>query len=84
MTFREATDEAFALGLTAADLAAALGLKPNTVRAMRLGTAHGRTPPVDWAFVLAAVARQRGAELLELAERVEGAAIGGDLQAALK
>ena len=47
MTFKEATDRAQALGLTADAIAAHLGVKPQTYRVMRLSGEHGRRPPAE-------------------------------------
>jgi transcriptional regulator with XRE-family HTH domain len=68
--FREAMDE---LGLTAADVADALGVTPQTVRQMRMdpSAAGYRTPPEAWPAVLAKLARARGGEMQKLADRIE-------------
>jgi hypothetical protein len=70
--FREALD---ALGLTAPEAAAAFGLQPQTIRLMRMdpSAAGYRRPPEGWEKVLAKLARQRGGELAQLAERLDRA-----------
>jgi hypothetical protein len=70
MEFREAMD---ALGLSAPEAAAALGLQPQTVRMMRMdpSAAGYRRPPEGWERVLAKLARERGGELAQLAEQLE-------------
>jgi hypothetical protein len=73
MDFRAATDRLMERGVPARKVAEALGLRPNTVRAMRLAaeSEHRRSPPDGWEPVLARLARERGGELLELAEELE-------------
>ena len=73
MDFKEATDRLMEAGLTAHDVAGALGLATQTVRAMRLdpsSSAH-RTAPGGWRKALAKLAQERGEELRELAETLE-------------
>ena len=70
MDFKEATDRLMDAGCTARDLAGALGLAPQTVRAMRLdpsSSAH-RSPPKGWNEALEKLARAKGEELRELAD----------------
>lgn len=64
------------LELSAPDVAAALGVKPGTVRQMRLeeGTEGYRTPPANWRAVLAALAKKRGKEMAKFVEQLERAA----------
>jgi hypothetical protein len=68
--FKTATD---ILDLPAPELAKAFGLKPQTIRQMRLapGAASYRTPPANWQAVVLRLARERGAELHALAESLE-------------
>ncbi len=70
MDFKTATDT---LGLSASRLAKAFGLQPQTIRQMRLAAdaASYRSPPEGWRKVLARLARERGAELHELAKVLE-------------
>jgi len=70
VNFREAMDR---LELSAPDVAEALGVKPGTVRQMRLeeGTEGYRTPPENWRAVLAALARKRGKDLAKVAEQLD-------------
>jgi hypothetical protein len=69
MDFKTATD---ILGVPAAELAEAFGLEPQTIRQMRLASdARGhRSPPAGWEKVVARLARERGNELTELADRL--------------
>ena len=70
MDFKSATDT---LGLPASRLAEEFGLQPQTIRQMRLASnaASYRSPPGGWRKVLARLARERGAELRELANALE-------------
>lgn len=76
MEFKEAMD---ALGLTAADVARALGLKDperagaQRVRQMRLGRDNpsSRPPPAGWPKKLAALGKKRGKELARVAGILE-------------
>lgn len=66
MTFKEATDRAQDLGLTAQDISAHLNVAPHTYRLMRLQGKHGRNPPDGWqSYVLGAI-DQRITELHQL------------------
>lgn len=80
MDFKESTDRLFACGVTAADIAKATGLKPNTILRMRLdpATPSYRSPPDDWPELLARVARKHvldldscSADLKALADELE-------------
>lgn len=73
MTFKDATDRLFTLGINAADLAERIGVRPNTVRVARLepDTASYRRPPDGWRAAAAALARERGEALLRLADDLE-------------
>ncbi|HEU0300149.1 MAG TPA: hypothetical protein VFR37_11860 [Longimicrobium sp.] len=71
MTFKEATDRAQALGLTADAIAAHLGVKAQTYRVMRLTGEHGRRPPADWQARLARAIEARREELARLRADVE-------------
>ena len=70
-TFKEATD---LLCLSAAELADIFGVSAQTARQYRLdGSKDGyRTPPQGWQTVLSPIARDRGGELVKLAEELEG------------
>lgn len=71
MDFKTASD---VLGVSASRLADEFGLQPQTIRQMRLApdAASYRSPPEGWRKVLARLARERGAELQELAKTLEG------------
>jgi hypothetical protein len=73
MDFKEATGRLMDAGLTAGDLAEALGLAPQTVRAMRLDPSSSsyRNPPEGWRKAFGKLARERGGRLLELAREFE-------------
>jgi hypothetical protein len=70
MDFKTASDT---LGLSASRLAEEFGLQPQTIRQMRLASdaASYRSPPEGWRRVLARLARERGAELQELAKTLD-------------
>ena len=72
--FRTATSRVMALGVPAREIAAALGLQPNTVRVMRLdpSSPNRRSPPADWRAAVAGLVRDRSAELTKLAAELEG------------
>jgi transcriptional regulator with XRE-family HTH domain len=63
MTYRTATDALSELGVTQDEIAAAFGVGPSMVRAIRSGR---RRPRSDWPAVLAELARARAVELPEL------------------
>jgi len=69
MTFRHATD---ILGLSASDLATEFGVKPQTIRQMRLqpATTNYRTPPDGWEKKVVRLARRRHKELSELIDQL--------------
>ena len=75
MDFREATDTATETCITLADIADAAGVPHQSLRRARLdpGTDSYRSPPVGWESAIAKLARERAAELVELAEELEGA-----------
>lgn len=60
--------------VTTDDLAQALGASQNAVVRARLDpdTRSWRPPPPGWPFAIARLARERGGELLRLAEELEG------------
>ncbi len=72
MDFKTATDR---LGkkITADDLADAFGVARNTIARARLDPSNPeyRSPPQNWAPVLARLARERSEELRSLAEQFE-------------
>jgi hypothetical protein len=65
--FAEATDR---LGMTASEVADALGLQTQTVKQMRMrpSSAGYRNPPAGWERVLSQMARKRSRELARLAD----------------
>ena len=73
MDFKTATDRLMELGVPAREIAEALGLQPNTVRAMRLDpeSGHHRTPPPNWQPELKKLAAARGGRLVKLAKELE-------------
>jgi len=70
MTFKRATD---ILGLPASELAKEFGVKPQTIRQMRLeqSAANYRSPPDRWQERLALLARRRRKEITGLIEQLE-------------
>lgn len=74
MDFKTATDRLMDLGVPTREIADALGLKPNTVRAMRLNPSSDghRSAPAGWERAAAKLARGRSKELDALAEELEG------------
>ena len=62
------------LGLTAPEAAKLLGSTSQSVRQARLdtGKAGHRRPPAGWERRIASLARERAAELVELADELEG------------
>ncbi len=74
MDFKTATDRLGDLGVTHAEIGAALGVAASTVRAARLDPESGsyRKPPEGWRPHLANLARTRGGRLVERAEELEG------------
>ena len=74
MDFKTATDKLMELGVPAREIADALGLKPNTVRAMRLDPASEghRSAPPHWENAVAKLVRGRSKELDAVAEELEG------------
>jgi len=71
MDFRTATDRLTAR-VTLADIAEACGSAINSIERARLDpdSRHRREPPPDWKPALARLARERGLELLKLAEEI--------------
>ena len=74
MGFKEATTRAIRACITLADVAETTGVSHQRIRTGRLeqGTAAYRPPPQGWEPKLAKLARSRAAELLNLAEELEG------------
>lgn len=73
--FKNATDQATGACITLADVASAAGVSDNAIRRARLDPASGdsyRSPPAGWEAALAKLARERAAELVKLAEELEG------------
>lgn len=73
--FREATDRLIGL-VSLADLARELGVSHGLVRQARLkpSASSYRSPPAGWEAAVAKLARERGGELLKLAEEMEARA----------
>lgn len=74
MSFVETTDRLMANSVGLREIADALGVSYSTVRATRLpaeSSSH-RNPPVGWEKAMAKLARERGGELLKVAEELEG------------
>ena len=69
--FKRATD---LLGLTAPEAAKLLGSTPQSIRQARLGSEKNghRRPPRGWEKAIVKLARERAAELMELADELEG------------
>ena len=75
MDFRKATDRATSACITLAGIAAAAGVSDNAIRRARLDPRSGdsyRRPPDGWESAIAKLARERAAELVRLAEELEG------------
>lgn len=72
MDFAEATDRLIACH-SLKDVAEAAGANYQTVRQARLAPDHpnNRPPPDGWPAAIAKLARERAAELVELAEELE-------------
>lgn len=73
MDFKTATDRLSAAKITADDIAEACGVVRNTIARARLDPASPayRSPPDNWARVLARLARDRGRELNAYADELE-------------
>lgn len=71
-TFKEVMD---VIGVPAADLGSIFGLKPQTIRQMRLDPESDgyRPPPPGWEKALAEIARQKGENMADLAAELERA-----------
>ena len=74
MNFKQATDRATRTCIALADIAEAAGVTHHSVRRSRLdpSTASYRSPPAGWEKAVAKLARERGSELVKLAEELEG------------
>jgi hypothetical protein len=70
--FRTATDRLIGT-ISLADLAQELGVSHGLMRQARLNTSASsyRSPPDGWEAAVARLARQRGGDLLKLAEEME-------------
>lgn len=70
MDFKTATD---LLGLPASDLAEGFGLRPQTIRQMRLApdSISFRNPPDGWQKVVARLAKERAKGLKALIDAME-------------
>ena len=73
MDFKIASDRATAACITLADIAEAAGVPHQSMRRARLdpSTDSYRPPPDGWQGAIAKLARERAAELLELAEELQ-------------
>ena len=74
MDFKTATDRAIGACITLQDIADAASVSHNSIRRARLkpnGNSY-RTPPDAWESAIAKLARERAAELVKLAEKLEG------------
>ena len=74
MEFQEASDRATGACITLADIAKECGTAPQTLRRARIDSEspNYRRPPDGWEAAIAKLARERAAELVELAEELEG------------
>jgi len=70
MDFKAATDRLTAR-VTADDIAEALSVSRNTVERARMEGGQSRPAPSGWRATLARLARERGGELVTLAEELE-------------
>jgi hypothetical protein len=72
LNFKDATDQLTGR-ITLPEIAAACGASVNSVERARLNptTSSYRNPPAGWPSGVAALARKRAGELLELAETLE-------------
>jgi hypothetical protein len=72
LNFKEATD-LLIQKVTVAEIAEACGSHVNSVERARLSpdTRHYREPPPGWIAAVARLARQRGRQLIALAEELE-------------
>lgn len=80
MNFKEATD-LLIQRVTVADIAEACGSHVNSVERARLdpNTRSYREPPPTWVRAVARLARERGVQLVSLADRLEQLeTLGGD------
>lgn len=73
MDFKTATDRLSAAKITADDIAEAFGVVRNTIARARLDPSSSayRSPPENWAPVLAQLARERSRDLALLAETLD-------------
>lgn len=73
MNFQDTTDRLMELGVGLRDLADALEVSYQSARMYRLDpdAAGFRKPPEGWQEAVIELARERGGELLELAEKLE-------------
>ena len=72
MDFKQATNVMLG-SVTLADIAEAAGVDPTTIRRARLdeSSPNYRRPPANWREIIARLARARGGELGDLAEKLE-------------
>ncbi len=74
MDFREASSRAIGACITLTDIGVELSPAPETIRRARLDPKNRgyRPAPVGWEKAIVKLARERAAELVELAEELEG------------
>ena len=79
MDFKTTTDRIMEFGVPTRELGEALGLRPNTIRVMRLDptSEHHRSPPAGWESALLQLMRGRSKELDALADEL-GEATGAE------
>ncbi len=74
MDFKEATDRITGLRVTLDDVASSMARESSSIAKARLDpdSTGYRSPPPGWEAAIAKLARARAAELVELAEELEG------------
>lgn len=73
VAFEEAMNEMAALGVSATDFAAAVGVTLNSISRARMVTEHRRPPPRDWRAVAHRFLTERAAAINALASKVTDA-----------
>jgi len=73
MTFEEAMDRMAALGVSATDYAAAVGVSLNSISRARMITENRRPPPREWRSVAHRIVSERAAALSSLASELADA-----------
>jgi len=74
LDFQAASDRAIATCITLADIAEGAGVPHQSLRRARIDRDKEsyRSPPDGWESAIAKLARERAAELVKLAEELEG------------